>query len=144
MNKVIFSGNITKDLELKKAQNGKSWLDFSIAINEGKTADGREIVTYPNLRAFDKTADLIAQYCAKGSKVIAECKFRVDVRDTAGGRVYYNYFVVDRIEFVNPKNNNQEFNDRAKGYPQQDYSSQNSNNGYSGYADVKTDDLPFF
>ena len=41
MNKVILCGNITKDLEIRKTQNNKSVLDFTIATNEGKTQSGQ-------------------------------------------------------------------------------------------------------
>jgi len=64
MNVFCFAGNICKDIELRSTQSGKQVASFSVAINEGK-----DKTEYVNCVAWDKTAELIQQYCKKGDRL---------------------------------------------------------------------------
>ena len=64
MNSVNLIGNIGHDLELRQTNNGKSVLNFNIAVNEG-----RDKVNWIRITAWEKTAELINRYCGKGSKI---------------------------------------------------------------------------
>lgn len=61
MNKVILVGRLVKDLEVKDAKSGKKFASFALAIRMGE--DKTEFV---NCTAFDKQAELIAQYVKQG------------------------------------------------------------------------------
>ena len=166
MNKVLLLGNITKDLELKKTNSGKSVLDFNIATNEGKTASGEDVTQFTGCRAWEKTAENIAQYFKKGNKILVEGRIRTDTQETPNGRRYWTYVLVDRFEFVQPREQNTPQNGYQQsnngGYPTNGYQSNGyQNNGYNSgyqqnngynqnaapsgdYAEIKTDDLPFY
>ena len=105
MNKVMLIGNISNDLEIKKTQTGKSLLAFSVAVNEGfgekKTTD------FIKCRAWEKTADLIAQYCHKGSKIFVEGKYKTESYEKNGQKVYSDYVLVSSIEFLDSKETRQ-------------------------------------
>ena len=100
MNKWIGCGNIIKDLEIRKTNNGKSVLDFSIACNEGKTKDGNDIVDFVNVQAWERQAETIAQYLNKGSKILIEGKLKTTSYDGQNGKVYRTFVLLDRFEFV--------------------------------------------
>lgn len=64
MNNVCLAGNLTKTPELRTTPAGKKVTSFTVAINEGK--DKTEFV---NCVAWEKTAEVVSQYCQKGNRV---------------------------------------------------------------------------
>lgn len=75
--KIIWT--IWNDLELKQTPNWVSVLSFSMATNEAYTNDaGEKIETtdWHNLVAWDKSAEIIAQYLKKWSKLYVCWKMR--------------------------------------------------------------------
>ena len=97
MNKVILSGRIAKDLELKyTATNNTAVVTFNLAVRKNKTdADFIQIV------AFGKTAELLNQYCKKGSSinVIGYIRTR-NYDDKDGKKIYVTEIVAEDIEFA--------------------------------------------
>lgn len=69
MNKVMLIGNLTKDPEIRSTAGGKKVASFSLAVNEGKDANGQEQVQYFNASAWDRLAEILEQYIKKGTKV---------------------------------------------------------------------------
>jgi single-strand DNA-binding protein len=69
MNKVMLIGNLTKDPEVRTTTTGKKVVSFSMAINDGKDATGKEQVQYFNLTAWDQRADILEMYVKKGHKI---------------------------------------------------------------------------
>lgn len=95
MNVFCFAGNITKDIELRTTQSGKRVALFSIAINEGK-----DKTTFLNCVAWDKTGELLAEYCAKGDRLSGSGK--IDVRkydDKDGITKYVTEVIVNQFDF---------------------------------------------
>lgn len=66
-NKVILMGRLTAAPELKQTPSGKSIVTPGVAINEGK-----DLTTFVDFSAFDKTAEFIAKYFRKGDPIIIE------------------------------------------------------------------------
>ena len=104
MNKVILSGRIAKDLDLRYTTNNSAVLDFPFAVKRTKEeADFIQVV------AYNKTAELISQYCKKGSSlnIVGKLKTR-KYEDKDGKMVYVTEVYVDEVEFVSGnKNENQ-------------------------------------
>lgn len=65
LNNISISGRFTRDPEAKQIV-GKSLANFSLAVSKGKK--GQEEVSYFECIAWEKTADLINQYCTKGKQ----------------------------------------------------------------------------
>lgn len=72
MNKVILTGNITKDLELKQSGDTKI-LKFHIAVKRDKDS-----VDFIPIAAFGKIAESTAKFCSKGSKVLVTGVLRIN------------------------------------------------------------------
>lgn len=113
MNKVILIGNITQDLELKQTPNWKSVLSFSIATNKRVKIDGEyeNKWEFHNLVAWNKTAEIIAEYQSKGSKIgiVWELQTRSWEADDGTNR-YRTEIIVNEVEFLgSPKSNDDEF-----------------------------------
>lgn len=92
MNTAILVGNITKDLEVRRTQSDKQVLSFTLAINEGK--DKTEFV---NCVAWEKSAEVIGQYCRKGSQLAIQGRIQTRKQETDQGNRYYTEVVVDRF-----------------------------------------------
>jgi len=80
-NHVALIGNITKDIEVRFTPKGSAVCDLSIAVNRKyKTDNGetREEVTFVEITAFGKTAELAGQYLRRGAPVFIEGRLTMD------------------------------------------------------------------
>lgn len=93
INSVVLSGNLTKDPEQRSTQNGKSVTSFTIATNEGK-----DKVEFHNCVAWEKTAEVIAQYCKKGNKVAVQGRLQTRKWEKDGITRYATEIVVMNVD----------------------------------------------
>ena len=80
INKVIITGNITHDSELRTSQSGLAILSFSVAVNDRKknqtTGQWEDYANFINCTIFGNRATAIAQYLTKGTKVAIDGKLQ--------------------------------------------------------------------
>lgn len=100
MNIVVLTGKLTADPELKYTQSGKAWIKFSLAVQRNYKKDE---VDFINCVAWDKTAELIAEYLRKGNKAGFEGSIRTGSYEKDGKKVYTTDINVSRIEFLESK-----------------------------------------
>lgn len=109
MNKVTIFGNITHDITTSSTPSGKTVAKFTIAVNNGKDADGKERpADFINCVAWNKSAETIGRFCGKGSKILIEGKFKTDVYEDKkypDVKHYNSYVLVDSFEFGGGKSN---------------------------------------
>ncbi len=80
-NKVILAGNLTRDPELRYTPKGTAIAKFGLAINrrrKAETGETKEEVTFVDVEAWDKQAEVIAQYLKKGQPFLVEGRLRLD------------------------------------------------------------------
>jgi single-strand DNA-binding protein len=80
-NKVILAGNLTRDPELRYTPNGKAIAKLGLAVSRTwKTEAGetKEEVTFVDIDAFGRTAEVIGQYLKKGRPVLVEGRLKLD------------------------------------------------------------------
>lgn len=108
MNQVNLIGRITKDIELRRANNGKSVVSFTLAVNRGfKSADGQD-ADFISCIVWDKTAENLEKYCGKGSQVAVNGNLRTRTYDNAQGqKVYVTEVICNNVEFLNTKSQQQ-------------------------------------
>ena len=70
MNRVMLTGRLTRDPELRTVSNGKTVTTFSIATNEYR--GGQEKAEYHTVVTWDRLAEICAQYLGKGQLVAVE------------------------------------------------------------------------
>lgn len=97
MQKIIIIGNITKDLTIQKTATGKDILKFSVATNE-KIKD-KQITEFWNCEAWEKTAEIIAKYFTKGSRIALELEKRTSKYEKDGKELNYTSFIVRGFDF---------------------------------------------
>lgn len=81
LNKVLLMGNLTRDPEKRVTPSGTTIVKLGMAVNRRySTQDGeqREEVTYIDIDAFGRQAEVIAQYCQKGRPLFVEGRLKLD------------------------------------------------------------------
>lgn len=103
-NKVALLGGLTRDPELKQGEN-TSYLRFSLACGYSVNRNGQreEAVDYVPCVAFGKTAELIAQYCVKGTQLFCEGKVDISKYQKDGQNVWDTHVLVQEIRFTGGK-----------------------------------------
>ena len=80
-NKVILVGNLTRDPELRYTPKGTAVAKLGLAVNrqwKTDTGEAREEVTFIDVDAFGRSAEVIGQYCKKGKPLMIEGRLKYD------------------------------------------------------------------
>lgn len=105
INKVIITGNLTRDPEIKATPSGTSILSLGVAVNDRrKDRDTGEWVDHANFvdcTMFGKRADSVSRYLRKGTHVTIEGKLRYESWEKDGVKRSKLSVLVDNIEFQN-------------------------------------------
>ena len=104
MNKVIFCGRTTKDIEMRYSQGENSMAigRFSIAIDSGY--GDKKKTSFFNCTIFGKQAEAFERYVPKGTKVLLECEANQNqYTDKNGNKVNSVDFIVKSFEFCESK-----------------------------------------
>jgi len=83
-NKVILAGNLTRDPELRYTPKGTAIAKIGLAINRSwktETGETREEVTFVDVDAFGRQAEVISQYLKKGRPILVEGRLKLDTWD---------------------------------------------------------------
>ena len=83
-NKVLLMGNLTRDPELRYTPKGTAIVEIGLAINrkwKSETGEAKEEVTFVDVSAFGRTAEVIAQYLKKGRPIMIEGRLKFDQWD---------------------------------------------------------------
>lgn len=106
-NKVFLMGNLTRDVEVRQLPSGGSVANIGMAVNRRfKTQDGqqREETTFVDCEAWGRTAEVMAQYLAKGRPVFIEGRLRLDQwQDKDGGNRSKLKVIVENFQFVDSR-----------------------------------------
>ena len=108
MNKAILVGNLTRDPEQRTTSSGVAVTSFTVAVSRRyKSQDGQQQADFINCVAWRSTAEFVAKYFVKGSKigVIGTIQTRT-YDDQNGVRKYVTEVVADEVEFVTSKSQN--------------------------------------
>jgi|SRR6185503_1685332 single-strand DNA-binding protein len=80
-NKVILAGNLTRDPELRYTPKGTAVCRFGLAVNRNwtsETGEKKEEVTFVDIDAFGRQAEVVAQYMKKGRPFLLEGRLKLD------------------------------------------------------------------
>ena len=105
MNKVVLVGRLTKDPELRYAAgSGIPTSKFTVAVNRQGKKDEADFI---NCVAFNKPAELIAQYFVKGRQIAISGSIRTGsyLKDD-GAKVYTTDVVVESFDFIDSNGSN--------------------------------------
>src|SRR5436309_374536 len=80
-NKVILAGNLTRDPELRYTPKGTAIARIGLAINrtwKSETGETKEEVTFVDVEAWGRQAEVISQYMKKGRPFLVEGRLKLD------------------------------------------------------------------
>lgn len=73
LNRVVITGRLTKDPELKMSQGNNAYLNFTVAANREFCPKGKDKISdFIECIAFGKSAEFIAKYFSKGSAIFID------------------------------------------------------------------------
>jgi single-strand DNA-binding protein len=105
VNQVTLMGNLTRDVEMRHTSGNNAVGNFGIAVNRRFTSNGekREEVTFVDCEAWGKTAELIAQYFAKGRPILVSGRLKLDTWEKDGQKHSKLRVVVENFYFCGGK-----------------------------------------
>ena len=131
INKVILMGRLTREPELRHLETDKSVCGFTIAIDNGYGDNKR--TDFVNCVAWNKTAEFISKYFAKGKMIIVIGRIATRSWETQDGhKRYVTEVIANEVNFGETKAA------RQTGTQQ----SMQDDNGFIPL-DENDDDLPF-
>ena len=145
INRVVLVGRLTRDPELRKA-NDKSVASFTLAVdNRGKTEDGKKTASFIPVTIWNEQADNLCKYTRKGSLVGVDGRLnqRSYQKKDGSGKTYVIEVIADSVQFLEPKgsNNTDEPNaNEVTSQPSEEASKQEDK--FNDVAPAE-DDLPF-
>ncbi len=102
-NRVILIGNLTRDPESRTTPNGKSVCSFSLALNRRyklESGEDREEVTFVDVEAYGKQAELIGKYVNKGRPLMVEGRLKLDQWEKNGEKRSRLKVVTENFQFM--------------------------------------------
>lgn len=158
INNVTLVGRLVAPPELRKTPNNVSSLQGTLAVNRNfKNENGDREADFINFQAWRGTADIIAQYCSKGSLIGIIGRIQVRSYEKDGQRRYVTEVVAESVALLESRNsqhgqgnsfqngnNSQGGTFYPGGSPQSEFAGgHQSPFGNSNPMDISDDDLPF-
>lgn len=143
LNRVVFTGRLTRDPEMRRTASNTAVASFTIACDSSyRSASGEKNTLFMNCSIFGNKAETVCKYTRKGSLIAVEGRLnqrKYTNRDGINVTVYET--IADNVEFLEPKSAAENTEETAY---QQDVQHEEGNSGNSLDAiDLMSDDLPF-
>lgn len=104
VNKVLISGRLTRDAEVRYTPAGSPVCTLPVAANrrfKGQDGDWKNETTYVNVVVWDKLAERAGQLAKKGAAVMVEGRLQSRSFETAeGGRRSVIEIRAERVQFL--------------------------------------------
>lgn len=132
MNKIIITGRLGRDPELKTAGNGTEYLNFSVAVDRRKNKDEEKKTDWFRCVAFGKMAAFINAYFHKGDGMEISGRMENEPYKPQGSDKNVDAWklVIESVEFPKGKTTQGEEKSPANRTPE-------------GFEPVSGDDIPF-
>lgn len=138
MNRVVLTGRLGADPEVKQTQSGVAVCQFRLAVERKfKDKDGNRVTDWINIVAWRNTAEFCARYLKKGSKIGLEGTIQTRSYDAQdGSKRYVTEVVADGVEFCESRR------DGAPAPGDADAPAAGRTTA-DGFTEVEDDELPF-
>lgn len=141
VNKVILIGNLGADPDIRYMPSGEPVANLSLATSESwkdsNSGEMREKTEWHRVVAFRKLAEIIGQYCKKGSKLYIEGRLQTRKwQDQNGQDRYTTEIIADQMQMLDSRGSSSggDGYDGDPGYGSPQPPRQNQNNNPGGYA----------
>lgn len=106
LNSVMLMGNLTRDPELRYTPSGTAVAKLGLAVNrewKNESGEKQEEVTFIDIEAWGRQAEVIGQYLKKGMPIFIEGRLKLDSWDDkhTGKKVSKLKVVLEGFQFLN-------------------------------------------
>jgi single-strand DNA-binding protein len=150
VNKVILLGNVGKDPEIRSTSGGVMVASFTLATSDRqKDAQGnwQDRTEWHNLKAFNRTAEIVRDYVKKGTKLYVEGKITTNSWDDkeTGQKRYRTEILINDLSLLSGRDEPgaggySRSSSPASNYDQRPPAGQDE---YAQAAEISDDDIPF-
>lgn len=137
INRVVVSGNLTRDPELRVTPGGTQVLGFGVAVNDRRrnqqTGEWEDYPNFIDCTMFGNRAEALSRILRKGMKVAIEGKLRYSSWEdkNGGGRRSKVEIVPDEVVLMSQNPNGQQAQQYAPQGYQQQYAPQQAPRAYA-------------
>lgn len=133
LNSCILMGRLTRDPEVRTAQNDLTVAGFTLAVDRDRSnADGSRDTDFIDVTAFGSTAEFVRKYFSKGRMAVVSGRLQIDNwTDKNGNKRKSAKVIANSVYFGDSKPSG---NSTATKPPAQEY---------ADLTDEEDDDLPF-
>lgn len=107
INRVVLTGRMTREPELRRAASGMAILNIGVAVNDRRknpqSGEWEDVPNYLDCVMFGTRAESVSRFLHKGSKVAIEGKLRYSSWERDGNRRSKIEVMVDDLELLTPK-----------------------------------------
>lgn len=102
MNTCILCGRLTADPKSGTTTNGKTYCNFSLAVNKAYSNDkGADFI---DVVAWGATAQNCARYLGKGSQILVRGALTTDIYERNGVKIKQVKVLAENVEFLSRSN----------------------------------------
>lgn len=148
MNKVILSGRLTKDPEVRYSQGAEPMAiaRYTLAVDRRRgrsSGDGEQTADFISCVAFGKAGEFAEKYLKKGTKMIISGRIQTgSYTNKDGAKVYTTEVVVEDQEFAESKGSNSG-NTAAPAANEAPAAAPSDDEGFMNIPDGIDEELPF-
>ena len=114
MNKVFLIGRLSRDPELRHTTSGTAVCQINVAISRPVAAGSEPQTDFINVVVWNKQAENVAKYLAKGRQIAIEGRIQTRNYDNnEGKRTYVTEVIASNVEFLGSANDNRGTNNNA-------------------------------
>jgi single-strand DNA-binding protein len=139
-NQVTLVGHLTRDVEVKYLESGAAVGNTSIAVSKKYKKGGETVekTCFVELTLWNKTAEIAAEYCGKGSAVLISGELEMDTWEKDGQKRSRHTITVNSLQMLGSKGDKPSGGESRGSKPQ----NQQSQNQY-GQSRPYDDSIPF-
>lgn len=148
VNKVIVLGNLARDPEIRYTTSGTAVVSVSVATNRSwkdkQSGEKQEEVEFHRIVAYDRLAEIIGEYCAKGKPVYIEGRLKTRKwQDKDGKDVYTTEIVAESLQLLGGRDSHGEGRqERSQAPAPRQQPARQPARSSTGFDDMD-DDIPF-
>lgn len=144
INRVVLTGRLTKEPELKYTPTGIAFCRFTLAVNRSFQKEGQQQADFINILVWRKVAENVANFLHKGSLCGIDGRIQTGSFEGQDGKRVYTFEVVaDGVQFFSKSENN----NRQQNTPRDPQNTPRDPQNVSRYGDntpaFNENDLPF-
>ena len=103
LNRMIMTGRLTRDPEIRYTKNEIPVARFTVAVNDIKRKNGNANVNFFNCVAWRGLAGICGEYLKKGKPIAIEGKLQVRQYEKDGEKRYFTEVVASNMQMLDTK-----------------------------------------